>query len=209
MTPSTGGRRAPRSAKMARMDGDMIVTSDDLVIRRMRDDYTDYELMLEWRELPHIRRWWDHDLSPRTIELIRAEYRPDTTADSVSTACIIELADAPIGFIQFYRWASYAKEATEVGIPFDDRSFGIDVFIGVDDLVGQGIGTKVVTLLSDHLLTERDASEIALTTDIENHPAQRCYAKAGFVKIKKVLDTDTYMGERTWAWLMTKGPRAG
>jgi aminoglycoside 6'-N-acetyltransferase len=176
----------------------------DLVIRRMRDETDDYKLMVEWRNRPHVRRRWDPDLPTSTLESIREEYRPDTVPGAASTACIVELNERPVGFIQFYRWASYADEASEVGIPFDDRSYGLDVFIGEEDLVGVGIGTRVVTLLSDYLVQEQNASSVSLTTDLDNHIAIRCYEKSGFRKVKQVLDLDTYQGERVWAWLMVK-----
>lgn len=184
--------------------GHIIVADFDLVIRRMRDEDGEYLRMAHWRNLPHVRRWWDHDLPPATLESMRDEYRPDTAPDAISVACFIELGAKPIGFIQFYRWASYAHDAREVGIPFDDRTYGVDVFIGDYDHIGKGIGTRVVRLLSDYLITELGATAVALTTDVENRAAQRCYEKAGFTKIRQVLDSDTYKGERTPSSLMIK-----
>lgn len=183
---------------------DVVVADDDLVVRRMRDEDGDYSLMVEWRNLPHVRRWWDPDLPPPTLESAKEEYRPDTLPGAAGTACIIELNDSPLGFIQFYRWISYASEAAEVEIPFDDRTYGLDIFIGDPTQIGRGIGTRVVKLMSDYFIDELNASSVALTTDVDNHVAQKCYEKAGFKKIKRVLDTDTYQGERVWAWLMVK-----
>lgn len=192
------------------MTSDVITADGDLVIRRMRDDDDDYDLIVRWRNLPHVRHWWDPDLPPLTLELAKEEHRADTAPDAVSTACIIELNGSPIGFIQYYRWSSYGDDAREVGIPFDQSTFGLDIFIGDEDLVGQGIGTRVVRLLSDHLLHEMKASSVALTTDLKNAVAIRCYEKAGFRKIKEVLDTDTRHGQRTRSWLMVKNqPEAG
>ena len=186
------------------MEPEVVVADDGVVIRRLRDDDRDYARVVEWRNRPHVRRWWDPDLPTATLESVTEEYRPDTLPDAASTVCIIELDRRPLGLIQFYKWASYAAEANEVGIPFDDLTYGIDVFIGDPDLVGRGLGTRVVRLLTDYLINELDASSVALTTDLENHGAQRCYEKAGFKKVKEVLDTDTYQGERVRSWLMVK-----
>ncbi len=183
----------------------IIAADGNLVIRRMRDAADDYNLMVEWRNRPHVRRRWDPDLPTSTLSSIREEYQPDTVPGAAGTACIIELGDRPVGFIQFYRWASYADEAKEVGIPFDERSYGLDVFIGERNLVGGGLGTRVVTLLSDYLIEEHAASSIALTTDLDNYAAIRCYERSGFKKVKQVLDLDTYQGERLRAWMMIKG----
>lgn len=186
--------------------GAVVVADDDLVIRRMVDSESDYELMVKWRNRPYVRRWWDPDLPPLTISAAIEEYRPNTVPDARSIACIIELDDAPIGFIQFYKWASYADAAREVGIPFDDRMWGLDVFVGEPSQVHRGIGTRVVRMLSDYFIDELNASSVGLTTDVANHAAHRCYEKAGFRKVKEVLDTDTYRGERVWSWLMIKRP---
>jgi aminoglycoside 6'-N-acetyltransferase len=182
-----------------------VVEDGDLVIRRMRDDDIDYNRMVEWRSQPHVRRWWDSDLPPLTLESAKEEYRPDTAPDGVTKACIIELNGAPIGFIQFYRWISHGNEATEVGIPFDGRSFGLDVFIGDRDQIGRGVGTRVVSLMSGYLIDELGASSVSLTTDIDNHAAQRCYEKAGFKRVRQVMDTDTFRGVRRRSWLMVRG----
>lgn len=192
------------------MSDQILISDGDLVIRRMRDHDEDYDLMVRWRNAPHVRRWWDPDLPLRTLRTIKEEHRADTATDAVSVACIIELDRSPIGFIQFYRWCSYAEDATKVGVPFDDQTYGIDIFIGDPDLVGRGVGTRVVSLMSDYLLTERAASSVALTCDVENHRAQQCYENAGFSRVKEVLDTDTYRGERCRSWLMVnEGIRAG
>lgn len=186
------------------MRSEVVVADEDIAIRRMRDDDADYELMVKWRNLPHVWRWWDPDLPARTLASIKEEYLPDTLPGAASTACIVERRGEPIGFVQYYRWVSYGSEAAEIGIPFDDRSYGLDILIGEPDLIHKGLGTKVVTLLSDHLIEKLNASTVALNTDVANHAAQRCYEKAGFVKIEKILDTDTYQGRRVWTWLMVK-----
>lgn len=185
---------------------DVVTAQGDLVIRRMRDDEDDYNRMVEWRNLPHVRHWWDPDHPPLTLELAKEEYRSDTLPDAVSKACIIELQGRAIGFVQFYRWSSYPEDAHDVGIPFDDLTYSLDIFIGDPSQVGRGVGTAVVRLLSDYLIDELNASSVSLTTDLYNYGAKRCYEKAGFRKIKEVLDTDTRQGERVRSWLMVKEP---
>ena len=185
-------------------ESSVVAVDGDFVIRRMRDEDHDYALMVKWRNEPHVLRWWDYDMPRLTMELAKEEYQPDTIPGAPSTACIIELGGAPIGFIQFYLWSSYAEHAEKVGIPFGDRTYSLDVFIGEPDKVGKGVGTRVVDLLCGYLLGELGGSGVTLTTDVENHQAQRCYEKAGFNKIKQVLDSDTYKGERTLSWVMTR-----
>ncbi|MDQ3767666.1 MAG: acetyltransferase, partial [Actinomycetota bacterium] len=115
---------------------DVVTRSGDLVVRRMLDSKPDYKLMVGWRNQPHVRYWWDPDKAPLTLEEAIREYRPDTYSNAPTAACIVELGGRPIGFMQFYRLSSYAEEAAEVGVPFDERTWGIDIFIGESDEVG-------------------------------------------------------------------------
>ena len=186
-----------------------LIADGELAIRLMKDDDSDYERMIVWRNLPHVRRWWDPDLPPLTMDTVKQEHRPDTPADDPTTACIIELEGLPIGFIQFYKWSSYPDEASEVGVPFNEQTYGIDIFIGEPGHLNQGLGTRVMRLISDYFIQELLASSVALTTSNDNHAAQRCYEKAGFAKIKEVLDTDTYRGERVKSWLMVRPGSSG
>lgn len=186
------------------MEPRVVIARGDLVIRRMMDSAADYELMVRWRNRPHVRHWWDPDLPPLTLGTARDEYQPDTRNGAESTACIAELDDRPVGFIQYYRWSSYAAEAREVGIPYDDRTWGIDVFIGEEDLIGSGLGTRIVELCCGYLEDELGASSVVLTTEIANARAVRCYEKAGFVRSGRVTDLDTRGGVRTEDWLMIR-----
>lgn len=81
------------------VQGDIIVSDADVVIRRMRGDDSEYIQMAHWRNLPHVRRWWDHDLPLGTLESVKQEYQPDTGPDAISVACFIELGGKPIGFV--------------------------------------------------------------------------------------------------------------
>jgi len=38
-----------------------------VVIRRMRDHPDDYALIVDWRNRPHVREWWDPDEPPLTV----------------------------------------------------------------------------------------------------------------------------------------------
>lgn len=183
---------------------EVFAEKESLVIRRMLDLKRDYEQMVGWRNQPHVRYWWDPDEAPLNLEGAIDEYRPATSPDASTTACIVELGERPVGFMQFYRLSSYAAEVAEIGIPFEDRTWGVDILIGESDEVGRGLGTRMMSLLCGYLEEVRNASSVVLTTDINNYRAIRCYEKAGFTRDAQVLDTDTRNGERIRAWLMIR-----
>ncbi|MDQ3931646.1 MAG: acetyltransferase [Actinomycetota bacterium] len=200
---SNSGREA-RAGEAGTVNRETVVAEGDVAIRRMRDDDDDYRLMVSWRNQPHVRHWWDPDLPPLDLSAAREEYRPDTLPDAPSTACFIERDGMPVGFIQFYRWSSYADEAREVGIPFDPHTWGMDIFVGEASETGRGLGPKALDLLCRHLHTAHGASAVALTVDLNNDVAIRSYRKAGFESIERVLDLDTRGGERVESWLMMR-----
>jgi aminoglycoside 6'-N-acetyltransferase len=187
----------------------VIATDADLRIREMRDEQADYDLISRWRSEPHVHEWWDPDDPPLTAEGAAEQYGPRARGEEKTTACIVELEGRPIGYLQFYRWRPSAEAEEELDIQADPDTFGIDVFIGEPELIGRGIGTRVVELACRYLETNRGASWIALTTEIANERAQRAYEKAGFRKVRRVLDTDTRDGQRVWCWLMERRRAAG
>jgi aminoglycoside 6'-N-acetyltransferase len=182
----------------------VITREGELAIRRMRDEAGDYALMVRWRNAPHVREWWDPDDPPLTMETAVDEYRPDTRADSSTTACIIEVDGAPVGFIQFYPWAAEPEEVHDLALPVDAGAWGIDLFIGEPSHLGRGVGTGAVDLVCHHLFSERGASSVALLAAKANARALRAYEKAGFRRTTGMLDLDVKGGERVDSWLMVR-----
>jgi aminoglycoside 6'-N-acetyltransferase len=182
----------------------VLATDADLTLRTMRDDDADYGLIVRWRGRPHVHEWWDPDDPAPDLDTVRDHYGPRVRGEDPTTACVIELDAAPIGYLQFYRWSSWLDEALTLQVDADDGTFGIDLFIGEPELIGRGVGTRVVSLACGYLERDRGASVVALTTETTNVRAQRAYEKAGFEKVRQVLDTDTRDGERVWCWLMVR-----
>jgi aminoglycoside 6'-N-acetyltransferase len=182
----------------------VIATDGDLALRTMRDDDDDYGSIARWRGRPHVHEWWDPDDPAPDLATVRDHYGPRVRGEDPTTACMIELAGTPIGYLQFYRWVDWpeAADALEVGV--DDDWFGIDLFIGEPELIGRGVGTRAVSLICGYLAHDHGASAIVLTTETTNHRAQRAYEKAGFERVRRILDTDTRGGERVWCWLMVR-----
>jgi aminoglycoside 6'-N-acetyltransferase len=170
----------------------------------MRDG--DHDLFVRWRNEPHVARWWttDDDPSPMTLEHVVETYGPRAEDGSWVTGCIIAVADRPIGYAQFYPWAAESDEARELGIPDVDGSYGLDIFIGEPDMIDRGVGSRAVAALARHLFDEHDATSIALLTPVGNGRAHRAYEKAGFHKVRQILDTDVVDGERRMSWLMVR-----
>lgn len=186
---------------------DVFATDGDLTIRRLRDEPADFEAMARWRAEPHVHEWWDPDEPPPTVEEIAPAYRERTDPDHRTTGCIIELDGRPIGYLQFYRWLEFEDEVQEMDVGAEPGSWGIDIHVGEPDLIDRGVGSRAVGAICRYLVNERGATDVRLTTEISNLRAQRAYEKAGFVKVRTILELDTRDGERVQAWLMVReGP---
>ena len=179
----------------------------DLAIRPLRDRDDDLALLVRWRGMPHVHEWWDPEEPPPSLEQMRAKYGPRTREGHATTSCVIEQVGRPVGYLQFYRWSSYVHgDPDDVDIPLDDDPWGLDIYIGEPDLIGSGTGTRAVALLCRYLHERRGARSVILLTALTNTRAQRAYEKAGFRKVREVLDSDVVNGERVRSWLMRWDP---
>jgi RimJ/RimL family protein N-acetyltransferase len=182
----------------------LIAADGDVVIRRMRDEDAEYDRMAGWLNTPHVREWWDPDDPPATRASVRAHHGPRVAGSDATTACVIEVDGRPAGHVQFYPWAAYQQELAAIGVELEPGAYGLDILIGDPALVGVGVGTRVVDLLSRHLAEACGATAVALTTAVDNARAIRAYEKAGFARVQRVLDTDTRGGERIESHLMVR-----
>lgn len=188
---------------------DVIATDGDVAIRRMRDEPADYERIVEWRNRPHVREWWDPDDPPLTLDGAIAELRQRTEPGDATIACIIAVDGTPAGYLQFYPWAEEHEYLAEVGITIPAGAWGLDIFIGEGSLVDRGIGSRAVRLISDHLFTEHGATAVALATEAGNLRAQAAYVRAGMRVVERFLDTDTRGGQRVESLLMIRDRPGG
>ncbi len=187
-------------------DSGVLAEANGVSIRRMRDHLDDYALLLRWRSAPHVAEWWDTAKAELGLDGVIAKYRPRTGSADPTTACTIEAAGVPVGYIQFYPWNAYEAEMREIGFELPVGYWGVDIFIGERDQLGRGIGSQAVSLVYRYLIEERRAVGVALVVARDNIRAQLAYEKAGLVCVSEVLDTDTRAGQRIPSYLMAYPP---
>src|SRR5690348_213510 len=98
---------------------------------------SDLELLCDWLAKPHVLEWWNDHL---TRDEIKEKYGK-RIGDTVVYPHIAYLNNKPIGFIQYY----YANKVGDGWWPNEmDGTVGIDQFIGEEDFINRGYGTRMI-----------------------------------------------------------------
>ncbi len=155
-------------------------------------------LLLKWLETPHVKAWWDQDVT-WTIELIKEKFGSYVHGYKIVAgqkkplhAYIICIDNKEIGYIQLYNAHDFARED---GITLDTLPSSLaafDIFIGDAAYVGKGYGSQI---MQQFLCAFVDPYYAAcfVDPDTANGQAVRAYEKAGFKAFKTVND-----GKVTW-----------
>jgi len=155
-------------------------------------DESHIPLMQTWLSGGEALHWYGRD-EPKTEAELRQKYL--TEKPRGGTQCFIVNYDGePIGYIQYYRATDYPEWCSLVsGQPHD---YALDLFIGRDDLIGHGIGTRVVKAALDKVVfSNDDARRCVLGPSPDNKRAIRCYEKCGFQHVRTVV---TETGEQEY-----------
>ena len=141
-----------------------------------------FSLFENWIKQDHVKRFW-------TESKVGDELREKLLSSAATTYVnrfVIEESGSPIGYIQYYDavavgegWWSTEKPGT----------FGMDIFIGIPNRVGIGLGPKIIREFISFLLSqEPNAREIIIDPSPLNQNAIRAYEKVGFVR-EKLMNT--------------------
>lgn len=148
----------------------------------------DLPLLHEWLQQPHIVEWWGGEERPRHLGETRARYLPRTLAQEGVTPYIAMLGDEPIGYAQSYvalgSGDGWWEDETDPGVR------GIDQSLGRADLLGRGIGTRHVSGLVERLFADPAVTRIQTDPSPTNLRAIRCYEKAGFRRLRRIVTPD-------------------
>jgi RimJ/RimL family protein N-acetyltransferase len=143
----------------------------------------DLELLDDWFVREHVARWWPECQTP---EQVRAEFLPALEGRDPCDVYLIELDERPVGLIQTYLYASYAESAH---LDLEQDVAGVDLFVGEAELLGRGLGPRVLeAFLAEHVFARADTIACAAEVDVRNERSLRAFAKAGFRRVRDVVD---------------------
>ena len=138
----------------------------------------DLPLVRRWLGTPHVAEWWGD--ADEQFDLVRGDL--DHPA---MDQYIVATAGRPLGYLQ-----CYPLTAWNAGFgPQPDGTRGIDLFIGMANMIGRGHGSALIRAFIDGLL-KTGTPRIVTDPDPANVRAIRAYENAGFRKDRLVETPD-------------------
>jgi aminoglycoside 6'-N-acetyltransferase len=142
----------------------------------------DIPLLFEWTMQPHVAWWWQTASNWADFE---KKYQDYIKSDHVFPFMMCENNKA-FGYIQYY-WIDKLDDA------WVDQLFsrsagivGIDVFIGDQDYLAKGHGTKCMAEFIEKLWKNPEIRKIIVDPCPENMQAVGCFKKLGFKEVEQV-----------------------
>lgn len=174
----------------------MLIQEDNLSIRQLKDG--DQQFLLKWLTNPKVLKYYEG--RDRSFSLKKIEEKFFQREDE-ETRCLIQYNELPIGYLQFY--PVDAKERKVYGYKdYAEEMYGMDQFIGDLDYWNKGLGTRLVKLVSNYILSEKGAERVVMDPQTWNERAIRCYEKCGFKKVKLLPNRELHEGKYRDCWLM-------
>jgi aminoglycoside 6'-N-acetyltransferase len=123
--------------------------------------------------------WWQEGFDAEAIE---DRYGPVIAGTDPTECFVVERNGSPVGFIQRYLLADNPDWLTSLavaGTPKD--AAGIDFLIGVETLIGSGLGPEIIKAFVDSTWVRYPRIEaIVVNVSPENRRSWRALEKAGF-----------------------------
>lgn len=168
----------------------VVTEADDARIRFRRLTRQDFATLSAWLASPHVAAWWR---DPSDLESIEADYGPTIDGADPTEVFVVERYGEPIGLIQRFLACDnpqYRHALEPSGTPAE--AAGIDYLIGVEHLLGKGIGTEMIDAFCEQTFYRYPESPvITVAVQQANRRSWRALEKAGF--------------ERRWAGLFETG----
>jgi aminoglycoside 6'-N-acetyltransferase len=139
----------------------------------------DLPLLCEWLNREHVRRWWHRS---HTLGEVEAKYGPRIDGTELVLVFVIELDGRPAGVIQTYLTVDYPD-----WIGAQDGVAGVDLFIADEELIGQGLGPRILTEFTRVIVfADPAATACATSPEVVNKASIRAFEKAGFRRVHEI-----------------------
>ena len=133
----------------------------------------------DWLRRPHVSRWWgDPHLAFE-----------DSQRRSRETCALIKLDGAPVGYLCWQRPTQDEIETAGLA-DLPSELVDIDVLIGEQEFIDQGVGSRALGLLLERLRGDPVVSIAGIGTSDSNKRAIRAFEKTGFRRFREFQDME-------------------
>lgn len=160
-------------------------TADSSVQLRLMTEH-DLPMLHDWLNRPHIVEWWGNERP--SLDEVREKYLPRVLATEAVTPYIGLLDGRPFAYSQSYValgcGGGWWEDETDPGVR------GIDQSIAEPELLGRGLGTRLVRAMVERLFQDPAVTRVQTDPSPRNGRAIRCYEKAGFKRVRTIVTPD-------------------
>ena len=167
-------------------------------LRWMRDEPGEYGQLSRWMTDERVLEWVYGRDDPYPVDRVRTKFGPRVRGQDGVRPCFMLLTGRPVGYLQYYP----VTEPEDYELENAGGTWGLDLWIGEPELWSQGIGTATLRLVLGYLFEHEGAANVVIDPRVENVRAVRCYEKAGFAKVKVLMEHEMHEGAKRDSWLM-------
>ncbi len=160
---------------------------------------SDAVYLTRWLNDPTVLEYYEGRDKPQSPELVRQRFL--TKSGEPVLACLVSWRHAPVGYAQIYPLDEEAAQAYQEP---SEGAWGMDLFLGETHLWGCGIGTELVSALSEALFHHMGACRILIDPRVNNPRAVHVYQKCGFCVKRRLIRHELHEGHLEDCWLMEK-----
>ena len=152
----------------------------EITYRPLADD--DLPLMATWLNRSHLRPFFQR--TPISTEEVVAKYGSYIRRDEPTYASLALLGGAPFGYLQCYRVADWPEFQATIAV---DEGVSVDLFIGEGELIGKGVGRRMLAGYVDRVALPLHPGERTcwIGHELENIGARKCSTAAGFTPVRE------------------------
>ena len=144
--------------------------------------YGDLPLMTDWLNRPHLRTFFQRE--PISADEVAAKYGSYIRHEEPTHSSLALLDGTPFGYLQCYRVADWPDFQATIAV---DGGVSVDLFIGEIDLIGKGVGRRMLQGYVEEVALRLHPGERIcwIGHELENIAARRCSAAAGFTPVRE------------------------
>lgn len=160
--------------------------------------FSDIPLMHSWFNLPHVQRFYS--LREWAEDEVLSKLKPYIEGSKPIKSFIVSMDNTPIGYMQYCKISDYSWPDQNLSEDVIRHAAGLDMFIGVETLIGKGLGSKILrAFLEKYIWPEFEYC--LMDPDVSNIAATKCYEKLNFKK-HAVINSNDALGRPVTLKLM-------